>query len=220
MKRLLLLLLFIPSLCLAGSLQRGHLAVIAALNTSTPAAPSFPSTGVLSDFTGTNGTNPTGFTEALGGIQIQSNTCAGDSIQVNVAVWNTTYTADNVEIYMTVPTLPSGTYTVELYIADSGFDGYDMVADPSAGTFQIHLLSAGSQGAAVGAAESQAISAGDSVGFKKSGSTLQIWYKAAAGSWTQLGTDRTDSTNSGLDTLAFGIFDTTARYDDFGGGTP
>jgi hypothetical protein len=193
--------------------------IIAAQPVSSEA--SFPQTGVLSAFTGTNGTNPTGFTEAVGGVQIQSNQCTGDAVATNVAVWNTTYTADNIENYFTIPVLPSGNYDVNIYIADSGFDGYAMVVDRVAGTdtFQVFLLDAGSNGDAIGAAEEQEVSAGDSIGLYKNGSTLQMWYKAAAGSWTQIGANRTDSTYSGCDTLAFGLFDTTVRVDDFGGGT-
>ncbi len=63
------------------------------------------------------------------------------------------------------------------------------------------------------------MSAGDSFGIQMIGSTITVWYKAAAGSWTSLGT-RTDTTYNNIGHVQFGIWSTVAgaTYDNFGGG--
>ena len=182
----------------------------------------FPNTSVLSDFTGTNGTVPTGFTDLVGTPQIQSNQFAGGSADDNTAIWDTSYTADNLEAYVTVATVPGDTGVVALFFGDGSLNGYGLICQKlTAGTdtCEVHLLVAGSTGAQVGSTQDQEFSNGDQIGFKRSGSTLQIWYKPAAGSATQLGGDITDATYN-PDQIAISVTGTAARLDDFGGGTP
>lgn len=73
----------------------------------------------------------------------------------------------------------------------------------------------------LGADITQTVVAGDSIGFSIIGSTITVWYKAAAGSWTSLGT-RTDATYSAGGRLQLGQWlsaDVASTIDDFGGGT-
>jgi hypothetical protein len=70
----------------------------------------------------------------------------------------------------------------------------------------------------LGSSFSQAFTDGDSIGITHVGSTITIYFKSGAGSWTSLGT-RTDGTYTGAGRIAIGGFDSTSlTFDDFGGG--
>lgn len=67
----------------------------------------------------------------------------------------------------------------------------------------------------------QVVAAGDSIGLSINGSVLEGWYKAAAGSWTSIGT-QTDTNITGSGKIAASLTGgaaSLARLDDFGGGS-
>ncbi len=72
----------------------------------------------------------------------------------------------------------------------------------------------------LGADFTQTIATGDSFGMSLVGSTITVYFKAAAGSWTSLGT-RTDATYSAAGKIGIRGADGTniSLADDFGGGT-
>jgi hypothetical protein len=71
----------------------------------------------------------------------------------------------------------------------------------------------------LGATIAQTMANGASLGVRMIGSTIDVYYKAPAGSWTLIGT-RSDSTYSAAGKVGVQFFDSTShRLDDFGAGT-
>lgn len=182
---------------------------------------SFPNTGILSTFTGTNGTQPTNFTDIAGDTEIQSNALTGHSTGDSTALWGTGYTNNDMEVYYTISTKPANGQYATMYIANGSYNGYGLVFAAVAGTdtFQLYYLVGGALGSAISASLPQELASGDLIGMKISGSTITIWYKPSAGSWTLLDTE-VDATYSDCNQIAIGLSDTVIRIDDFGGGTP
>lgn len=193
----------------------------------------FPTTSVLDTFTGTNGDNLPAYSSnwvaaPTGGqdLEIQGNAATGTGSPANnLNNWTTTF-GPNSECYVTISTKPGDNELVLLVarlVQETSLatvDGYCLRFQVLAGTDSLTLqrLDNGVQ-TSLGAAISQEISAGDSIGLNISGSTLQAYYKASGGSWGQVGTDRTDTTYSAAGKLALFSSGTTVRIDGFGGGT-
>lgn len=192
----------------------------------------FPLTPVLDNFTGTNGDDlpvysanwdatPTGGTA----LEIQSNAATGTSAGGNNSnSWGTTFGPD-CEVYVTVSTaaaagnvillLARGVQTTSL----ATIDGYALRYAPAAGTdtLTIQSVTNGAQ-TSIGAAFSQEIANGDSIGLECVGTTLTCYYKPSGGSWSAL-FSRTDSTYSSAGKIGLLSSSTGVRLDAFGGGT-
>ena len=136
------------------------------------------------------------------------------------------------EVYCTVtqkPTEAIGAY-IALYlrvneIGANTSDGYEMEWDCLSGgtdTVSIYRMENESFAQLTGTfIAAQELTAGDSIGFEAVGATLKIWYKAAAGSWTNIGST-TDNrwTNAGrIGIQGGGAAGASGAIDDFGGGT-
>ena len=132
--------------------------------------------------------------------------------------WNVGNLGPNVEVYATMSTFgPTRLYFRLQQEGTAGFDGYAILAYTD-NNFYVYRVDNGSQ-TQLGAAISQTFASGDSIGASMVGSLITVYYKAAAGSWTSMGT-RTDGTYTGAGKIGVAIFDNiSGAIDNFGGGT-
>jgi hypothetical protein len=175
----------------------------------------FPTTGILDTFNRANeGPPPSANWSSAGGTpQVISNEFAGASASQNAALWiASTFTLP--ECYATFPVVAAFSAVGWL---DGTFSGYTVIMDSGLGSLTLNRVAVGVP-TPLGAAFTQTISNGDSLGLQRTdASTLEVWYKVGAGAWTSLGT-RTDGTYTGASSLLLSVFDTSARADEFGGG--
>ena len=196
-------------------------------------ATSFPTTGIIDAFDRADG-QPSftggGWTNQIEGansgtLSILTNQLAvltNGTGESSSAWYNTsTYGAD-CEVYCTVSTLPGAGNPTELYarLASPGsaaVDGYSVMFWHSDSVLRVYRYDNGAT-TQLGADISRTSVAGDSFGMQIIGSTIEVWYKASGGVWSSYGT-RTDSTYSAEGNLGVGMWFSTVRVDDFGGGT-
>lgn len=95
-------------------------------------------------------------------------------------------------------------------------DGYQVGVTAALDGFVFYRVD-NESGTQLGAAVTQALTAGDSFGVQIIGSTIYLYYKLAAGSWSLIGT-RTDSTYTAPGYIGIEA-NLNAIIDDFGGGT-
>jgi hypothetical protein len=96
-------------------------------------------------------------------------------------------------------------------------NGYLLNVNSQANTITVEKMANGVI-TAIGAAISQTLANGDSVGARRWGTTIEVWFKAAAGSWTLLGT-REDATYSVGGYLGMILLSTLQQFTNYGGGT-
>jgi hypothetical protein len=180
---------------------------------------------LLDNFNRANsGTLGASWAQPWGTITVASNAAKSTvSATYASAFWSgTTYT--DVEVYYTLNTLGTNEedrlfFRMNNTADDATTDGYALSCSTIANTLQVTKYVDGSE-SNIGASISQTISNGDSLGISMVGSTITVWYKTSAGSWTSLGT-RTDASYSsgyiGFNTYFSG--GTLPVLDDFGGGT-
>lgn len=183
----------------------------------------FPTTPVLDTFTRADENPLTGIwlgelTPGESQLQLLSNRAAGVNPD---PLFNGSYTTPvgaDCEAYATIPVDDAGNRCevyARVFIDVGGLDAYCVSRVGS--TWSIRKKT-NSGDAAVGATATQAFSAGDSLGIACYGSTIEGWYKPAAGAWT-LVLSRTDTTWTNAGYIGLRLFGTVYRADDFGGGT-
>ncbi len=185
----------------------------------------FPTTGYLDQFNRSNDTHPvTGWSDTYNGWDLVSNAFKGSAVaDYSVSYWNAgTFT--NCEGYFTITTkniVNNADLYIEWRVANPANEyGYVIsIITNSLGTDHVYLGYQDSGGLHTAQDISQEISDGDSIGFSSIGSTHQVWYKASGGSWTQIGTDWTDSTYTSAGYIQLSCSGTVWVIDDFGGGT-
>lgn len=195
----------------------------------------FPTTGVLSTFTGADGTTPpTGFSReplndgTTGGFKIASNTAlVVASVEAYEMVW---WPADtfgpDLEAWVDLAVAPGDAY---FYLpfrittpsdSASTADGY-LLELINSGTLTFYRVDNGVS-TPIGSSQSvTGVSTGDALGVEAVGDTFQA-YKRVSGVWSTLGATRTDSTYTGAGYIGFGVYDpsgSSAAFDNFGGGT-
>lgn len=186
----------------------------------------FPTTGILDNFNRTNDPHPvTGWTDYYNGWDLVSNAFKGSAAaDWSVSYWNAG-TFQNCEGYFTITTKDTtngSNVWLEFRVAQAGTNeyGYYIVAvTNSSGNDSLTLGYQDAGGTHSLLDVFQEVSNGDSIGFSANDSTLQLWYKASGGSWTQLGTDVTDTTYTAAGYLELSCYGTAWVIDDFGGGT-
>lgn len=190
----------------------------------------FPTTGVLDNFNRSDvGPPPSAswgamYSGLIGQFEVYSNQARVDALGYGFAgnYWNpATYT--DCEAHAVIATKPTAN-TVQLWVRTADAtgntpDAYSVVLNAEGGT-DIMFINRVDNGVAtqLGASFSQEVSNGDSIGIECTGTTISAYYKAAAGSWTSLGS-RTDSTYSAAGYLLVLADDAYIVFDDFGGGT-
>ena len=188
----------------------------------TQVAYSFPANGVFETFTGTDNTTPpnANWTNQLNTIKILSNTAAGGTADAsNFASYATAYTTNSIELYATVTSIGNSGDVLWLVFTNAGYsDGYVIQYTFGSGTTGVYKWTSGWIGAQIGSNLNQVVSAGGSIGFSRTGSTIKVYYKASGGSWGQLGSDFTDASYTDMTKFSINIYGTLMRIDNVGGG--
>lgn len=179
----------------------------------------FPTTGVLDNFNRTNeGPPPSANWTADTQFKVLSNVCAGNGTS-NWGTWNTSY-APNEEVYMTITTLPDVNEVTSMgcRLDIVNYDSYYIRYVRLAGTDTVNIThyNSGNDTDSILATYSQEIAVNDSIGISAIGSTITAYYKAADGSWVELG----NVTEPSLNATGYLFIEAkgTIRVDDFGGG--
>jgi hypothetical protein len=205
---------------------------VAAVAISEVVGTLFPTTPILDTFTGANGTNPpnanwTNDVFAGGGgrgIQIQSNQAAGNALLGNSAYWNTQTFPASQEAYWTIGTKPGNGIYIGLFLrlqspGTAGADGYSFYhREFTAATDALEMYRADNAvETLLGASITVELTAGEKLGVRAIGSTLEGFIVTAAGVATGH-VERTDATYSGSGNIGVFLQNQTGRCDDFGGG--
>lgn len=189
----------------------------------------FPTTGILDNFTGSNGVSPpnANWTNVYNGIAIQSNQVTGSvDADWNLSGWSAGTFGPACECYCTINLKPIESRPVTLLsrmttLSIASLCCYTISFRVESGVDTVVVeRTDNAVGTQLGATSYQELTAGCSVGVEVAGNVITPMYKAPAGSWAPL-TDaiRSDSTypNAGYTGLLFA--DTTVRVDNYGGGT-
>ena len=164
---------------------------------------------------GSNWTIPTG----ASAIQITSNQCSAAATTA-LGLWNPATFGADTDAYMTVSTLPVSGQGASVMarckdISSGGtIDGYFVTYQHGTGIL-VRRLDNGS--ATTLASDSTTLVAGQKLGIRCIGSSIQAWY-TVSGTWTA-GPSATDSTYSAAGNIGIFLSGTTSRVDDFSGGT-
>jgi hypothetical protein len=196
---------------------------------SSVGSSAFPATGILDNFNRAN-EDPL----ANGNWTCPAQTSAGNltltSNQTNSnfgsadCYWSSSTFGPDSEAFVTISTVNNG-FCTALFLRTNNLNSASLngywyehcaVTGASNDTFTIYRIDNGSFTSI--AAGTQEVSSGDRIGAEAIGSSLKMYYKAAAGSWVQV-VSVTDSTYSGSGRIGLHLEDTTERADDFGGGT-
>jgi hypothetical protein len=140
------------------------------------------------------------------GLTVSGNACVREQIGANSVgddYWNPTTFGPDCECFVTVASIPSvaAGNSIRLYlrlqqIGSGTSDGYSLIVSTNGTnltTWSLRTLT-DTVATAMGANITQIVSVGDKIGFQVEGSTLRAWYKASAGSWTELD-NRVDGSN-------------------------
>lgn len=192
----------------------------------------FPTTSLLDNFNRANanlasGNGPLAWVVAedsgSGPAEVVSNQAGQtQATSLRASRSGTTYGNDQ-ELWATLTALPgtAGRY-IRFYLRYSTtLNGYLCQFVRGSGSvleFHIYKEVGGSITELATATVNQTVALGDGIGFSVIGTTLQMWYKPTAGSWTAIRTV-TDTTFSTGSRVGIGFGDTIARIDDLGGGT-
>lgn len=198
----------------------------------------FPTTSVLDNFTGTDGTDLPVYSANWAqsntnwpNLEIQANAATGTvSSAVQADHWTAATFGPDSEAFVTITTKPSaGSWDfVQVMARLQGVggadtvDGYDCYMNVAAGT-DVAGIERIDNGVftLLGAEASQEWAAGDALGLEIIGTTsnIKMYRKPSGGSWAQLGSTQSDSTYQNAGSIGIMVGNTTGRSDDFGGGT-
>jgi hypothetical protein len=196
----------------------------------------FPTTGVLDTFTRADeGPPPSSswtdaWIDASGGLVTQANGCRRNTVGAgsDSSYWNVADFGPDCEVHakLSKDTGASGEFALALRLVNIGVgttDGYGLDINLGGDGTHYILRYDNQSPSAVGASISQAWTSGDSFGFEAIGTTLKVYYKPAAGSWTEIAS-RTDGTYTAAGKIGLAIAggagtNNDGVADDFGGGT-
>lgn len=131
--------------------------------------------------------------------------------------WNATTFNANQEAYMLMTAVNDyAQIWCRINTPGASVTGYCVQARKSTSELRIYRWDNESSPNQLGAAISQTITDGDSLGVKFNGTTIEAWYKVGAGAWTSAGT-RTDSTYNTSGKIGM-QFNSGSGIEDFGGG--
>jgi hypothetical protein len=194
----------------------------------------FPTTTVLDDFNRANattlGANWSASVFGSSNLGITSNAAAPQAAAYHGNRWNVaTYGADS-EVGVTLSTVVGGV-EILLRVTSPGStttNAYSLFgndsASPGTGKWTINSYTAGAFTQLNATPYTQTVANGDKIGLEAIGAsptTLQAYYQASGGSWVTLGASISNSAaaNQGTGSLAMEAQTSTARLDDFFGGT-
>ena len=195
-----------------------------------------PNQTIRDTFTGSNGPLSANWTSGLYSTsvaaEIVGNAFGGPSgAGFFDAYWDAaTFGTVNAEVYATVSTKSATGELMYLVLraqspGTSGYDAYMLTLAPSAGTDTIGVVRTINEVDTTLDTRSQEVAAGDALALVALGAgatiTIQVWYRASGGSWTQLGADISDTDANRITAAGYigaGVEGITGRWDDFGGG--
>jgi hypothetical protein len=185
----------------------------------------FPLTPILDSFNRANEGPPlsSNWTTLYGGLKVSSNQVANTAGDIfSLEYWNPTNFSKDQEAYFTASTGATAMDGVSLYIKYDNVtqNGYAFRMDNPEGTMDISRVTGGTSTVLLSLAASLPPVDGDKYGLSYVSGTLKA-YRNRGGSWSQIGTvaDTTYQTQTGKIALGLYEFGTTARIDDFGGGS-
>lgn len=234
MKKLVaLILLLLLSISLTAQVKIGGTAKVGgtAKTSVGVGCSSFPCNPVLANFNQANEGPPiTGWSQTnlfsadTRGFQISSNVAQNSVSSSNADYWNAGTFGAKQEAYVSIAVKGSGSDSTGVLLrltnpASSSITGYLIIADANTSIF-VYRIDNSTTIVQVGSTFTQTITNGDSMGASIDGSTITVYYKVAAGSWTSLGT-RTDATYSSAGFIGMwgdGGSIAQVKTDDFGGG--
>jgi hypothetical protein len=120
------------------------------------------------------------------------------------------------EVYVTIATFSGSGFDVGIRMHNIGASRRGYQLEAGASNFQFYRFDNG-VATAVGAVFGSAPASGDTYYIRCAGSTFEFWRKRS-GTWSLIGT-RFDSTYNVAGKISVALWNTTARADDFGGGT-
>ncbi len=193
-----------------------------------PAAgpPSFPVNGILDNFNRADEGPPpsanwsSSIVSGHNGMKVAGNQ-AVSSGSSSSAYWNTSLGPD-VEVYVAFGDQDDRQCVWARVINEGTVNasGYQLLLNKATGFLQLYRVDNGS-GTQLGANFTQTIAVGDSFGMSIVGSTITVYFKPSAGSWSSLGT-RSDGTYTSAGKIGMQSVDaanTTGWMDNFGGGS-
>jgi hypothetical protein len=156
-------------------------------------------------------------------LEIRSQHAAGVTSSYNSNYWSASQMGPDAEVYADVPTVTANNDFIYVMLRitqpNGGGNGYRVRVDKQSGTDVISIQRVdNATSTTLGATFSQEVSNGDAIGLRAVGTTLTAYYKPASGSWVALGS-RTDSTYTTAGYIGLGVYGSTGRLDNFGGGT-
>jgi len=198
---------------------------------AAPAAPDFPTTGVLDTANRANEGPPpsASWADALGfgfGVVVNTNQFAGGSSSptggTNASYWSVETFGPEAEVVATIAT-KANNQTIGLglrlqQVGSANIDGYRCIFTPLAGTdsFAIQRVDNGTSTTLTSIA--QEASNADPFGCEAIGTTITLYANLSGAGYAALGSV-TDSTYPGAGYIGMDIVGTTIRADEFGGGT-
>jgi hypothetical protein len=182
----------------------------------------FPTTGVLDNFTYSNGVLATvsggAWSSPVGlDFTVSSNTIFPVSGGGALVTYATAGNIDDCEVFVTISQLPGSGETCTVLWVDGSGNGYGVAYTHGApGNIQA-LEITGYSGATLGATVALTLAAGDQIGMQISGATTIDAYSATGGVWT-LHLTRSDATSTTARRIGLGSTGTNVGLDAFGGG--
>lgn len=187
----------------------------------------FPTTSVIDTFNRADASPATGWTTtAIFSGDQQVKTLTNTLTDVSASLWcssiysstGTTFGADSEAYY----TISANGAPIEVFIriqnpATGSVNNYFAHMDCPTNSLQLWKTVANAQtqlGSSVATTEAN----GDSVGVEAVGTSIGAYFKTAAGSWVSK-IAQTDSAVSGVGCIGIAMQDSSAKIDDFGGGT-
>lgn len=137
--------------------------------------------------------------------------------------WNVQTFGPDSEAFLTVTTCASTNNAIAVGLGSNTEGGnapnaYGVFMFNNAGTFELDIQKIVGGAFTTLASPTHTCTNGDNIGIKRVGTAITSWYKAAAGSWTQV-SSVTDSSVTGAGHLFATIDDTTGAINNFGGGS-
>ena len=157
------------------------------------------------------------------GLHIVGNAAASSTAFDERSYWDTATIGPGVEVFARVNALPANTerfglsYRVQAPVT-AGVDGYEMFVTNNAGTYGWTLFSISNQTYTQIGSATQAIAVGDWIGASAESTTHKLLHRPAGGSWTQVGSDITNSVVTVAGYVGINVKGTSGRLDQFGAG--
>lgn len=189
----------------------------------------FGDSGILDNFNRANGALGASWSSPVysgdGALVVSGNQCTPNAAGFHDSAWGTSFSA-NQEVFATVVSKNANTDLMYLFarlvnLNGASLDGYILIITVASGTdtWEIRRIDNAVE-TTLGASFTQEIGAGDAIGLRCNGTSIEAWYRASGGSWTRLAT-RTDSTYNASGQIGLGANTASTPlpvFDDFGGG--